>query len=513
MIQTRSQRPRGSVLLLTVPTALLLAAACSEAGVASVPSEPGVEAAEPTATLATATVPTATVSRGPGAAPESAAQDDERTPPEPKRVVPARKVPKVGETPPQEVTPPGDEHGDEGDHDHEGDHEGHTPPAPPQYAGEKDPDAKLAIDFGLEKHDFGPARQGDLLEHTFVLESAGKNPVKIRQASPTCGCTVSEIRVQTGADPEPQPYKMGDPIEPSSKVHITGKIDTTSKSNKTQVRINVYTNDPIGLTQLALSADIEPFIRATPGFVNLGDIRENEEKTQVIDIRTSHGEPVLLQNDPANPIKVPPGMTVDLEPVQPGEDGRSSHWRATVKVGQGTKEGPIGYQLRLVSDHEMPSKKLGDHATPPAGAQPEYYKVNASVNGRVLGVLSYTPQFLSMGLVRPGQRATRTAKVISHDEGFSLADVKVRIEGETGQELAWKEYFSATVKPATGMEGAVDVELRLDGLPDGADGSFRGVMVIETGHPDKPELQVRFSGVCRAGITKPAPTQPIGDGE
>ena len=56
-------------------------------------------------------------------------------------------------------------------------------PRPP-----RNPNAKLEIPFGMDKHDFGRARQGDLLMHTFKLQSNGTEPVVISQASPTCGC-------------------------------------------------------------------------------------------------------------------------------------------------------------------------------------------------------------------------------------------------------------------------------------------------------------------------------------
>lgn len=367
------------------------------------------------------------------------------------------------------------------------------------FAPEKDMDAKLTIEFGLEKHEFGPVRQGDILNHTFELVSAGKNPVKIRQASPTCGCTVSELLVGTG-DGEYEAYKMGDPIQPGTKVRIEARLDTTHKQNKTQVRINVYTNDPIGLTQLALVAEIEPFIRAIPAFVNFGDIKEGESKTQVIDIRTSRGEPVKLETDPRSPIKLPAGMQVELEPVQPGADGRSAHWRAKVTIGEGAKEGQIGYQLRLVTDIEMPQAKVTQFGV---GTR---YTVNSTINGKVLGALSFTPQFLSMGLVRPGQLVPRTVKVFSHDPDFDLSGLWVELQGDNGRELPWADSFSTSVQPAPGMSNAVDVQLRLDGLPEGADGSFRGVMIIHTGHERKPEINVRFSGVCRAGVTKPRAT-------
>jgi len=364
------------------------------------------------------------------------------------------------------------------------------------FAPERDMDAKLTIPFGSDKHEFGQVRQGDLLTHTFELESAGKNPVKIRQASPTCGCTVSDLLVNTGSG-EYEAYKMGDPIEPGTKVRIVAKLDTTHKQSKVQVRINLYTNDPIGLTQLSLVADIEPFIRATPKFVNFGDIKEGESKTQVIDIRTSRGEPVTLEIDPNATIKVPAGMQIELTPVNPGEDGRSSRWRVSVTIGDGPKEGQIGYQLRLVTDIEMPDAKA------PTFGGGTRYTVTSTINGRVLGALSFTPQFLSMGLVRPGQRVPRTVKVISHDPDFDLSGIKVELQGDNGKELAWADSFSTSIKPAAGMSNAVDIQLRLDGLPEGADGSFRGVMIIHTGHERKPVIQVRFSGVCRAGVTKP----------
>ncbi len=414
-------------------------------------------------------------------------QDDKgQTPPPPK----PKKVPRVGgqggkTPPPQDI-----KGGKRSDKDQTG---------APAFRGEKDPKAKLTVEFGKEKYSFGSTRQGDLLEHTFELLSAGENPVRIRQASPTCGCTVTAVMVE-GPDGKPVEYKLGDPIEPGKKVFISGKIDTTHKKNKTSVRINVYTNDPIGLTQLALQADIEPFIRVTPPFINVGDIKEGDTKTQVIDIRTSGGEAIGLQLDPANPIKRPEGMTVDLKPIDPQEDGRSGHWVATVTIGEGAKEGPIGWQIRLLSDKEMP-----DAVSKVKEGQRAFYTATASVNGRILGPLTFTPQFVSLGLVRPGQRVPRNVKVISHDPDFDLSNLKVELLGEQGKPLRWAEYFSTSIQPASGLANAVDVQLRLDGLPDGAEGSFRGVMVIHTGHPKKPELQVRFSGVCRSGVHQPTP--------
>ena len=381
-----------------------------------------------------------------------------------------------------------------------------------------DPNAKLAIEFGTDKHDFGRARQGDILEHIFEMKAGGTSPLIIRQANPTCGCTVSEVLVE-GTGGNMVPYVFGEPIEPGRKITIAGRMNTANKKNQTQVRINVYHNDPVGTTGLALMANIEPYMTATPTFVQLGDIPQGTTRTQVVDVRTTRGEQVTLVLDERPGVRLPQGMTVDLAPVNADEHGHASHWQVTVEVGPGAVEGNLGYQLALKSDVARPDAPeieaknaeraenagkggVDEHGHPIGSHQDSSdYKINVAVSGRVLGVMSYTPQFVSMGLVRPGQVVPRTVKVISHDPEFTLDPAKMSVElaADAGVPLKWAEHFVTEIKPAQGVNG-VDVQLRLAGLPEGADGSFRGKMIIKTGHPAKPSMEVRFSGVCRAGV-------------
>ncbi|MCP3917759.1 MAG: DUF1573 domain-containing protein [bacterium] len=376
------------------------------------------------------------------------------------------------------------------------------PQAKTQYSAQMNPNAKLEVEFGTESHDFGRARQGDILEHTFEMASAGTEALIIRQASPTCGCTLGRVEIadESGAMQE---YVLGDEIPAGRKVNVTARMDTTNKSHKTNVRINVYTNDPIGLTQLGLTANVEPFISATPSFVNFGDLKLDSEQTQVVDVRTSQGEKVKLSIDDTRAVNKPQGLEVNLEAVNPEADGSSAHWRATISVGPDLKEGPLGYSLQLLTEREMPvtEEELAKLRQKDPNAPKPRYRVSANVTGRVLGVLSYSPSFLSMGLVQPGLRVPRTMKLTSHDPNFKLDNVSVELRGEQGAEFVWKDHFTTEVKPLEG-EAAVEVTLTLEGLPEGSDGSFRGEMVIKTGHPDKPEVPVRFSGVCRSPIKK-----------
>jgi len=371
-----------------------------------------------------------------------------------------------------------------------------------KYGGDVDPNAKLEIEFGSEKKEFGNVRQGEILEHTFEMMSAGSSPLIIRQAKPTCGCTVGDVLVADEGG-EMQKYVMNSPIPPGRRIQVVGAMNTKSKRNATQVRINVYSNDPVGLTQLGLSANVEAFLTVTPAFLNFGDISEDDVKDGVIDVRTAKNEPVLLSYEDRKLAK-PEGMEVELTPVSPDADGRSGHWQLKVKLGPGLTEQQIGYAVTILSDKEMPDVKDEERTEGPN--MKSHYFISASVNARVLGKISCSPQYLSMGLVRPGQVVSRSVRLASHEADFELGNVTTTVSGHKDQEFKWADSFSTVVRPVAG-ENAVDIQLRLDGLPEGADGSFKGQLNIATGHPDKPSVEVIFSGVCRAGIGGATPVR------
>ncbi|MGD2017057.1 MAG: DUF1573 domain-containing protein [Planctomycetota bacterium] len=378
-------------------------------------------------------------------------------------------------------------------------------PRPP-----RNPNAKLEIPFGKEKHDFGRARQGDLLLHTFKLQSAGTEPVIISQASPTCGCTLGEVKVLAEGAEIPELYTYGDPIVPGSEVQISATLDTKSKKNKTNVRINVYSNDgKAGVTMLSLAANVEPFLVASPPFLQFGQIREGTERTGTIDFRTSNGDRIMLSQDATRPIPLPEGLSMDFAPINPGEDGRSNLWRATFTVGKDSPEGGKSYAVRLNSDVEMPKNPDLPTKAPVKPGTPTVYQVTANVNYTILGAISLQTQYLSLGLVRPNQPVVRNVRLTCHEEEFDLSNVKATLTGEGNQPLPWADRFKVSVKPVSGSN-AVDIELRLDGLPEDADGSFRGRVAIETCHPSKPSEFVRFSGVCRKNARNVARPQAKG---
>jgi len=388
---------------------------------------------------------------------------------------------------------------DGGDEAKQDEHEGHDhgqdeKSLQGRYGGQVDPDAKLLIDYETDQHQFGTVRQGMKMEHAFRMSSGGTAPLIIRQVKPTCGCTVGKVSTREAEDGEWKLYTMGEPIAPGTAIQVEAALDTSNKRNNTQVRINVYANDPVGLHTLTLGATVEPFMTATPTALMFGELSEDSVKEGTVNVRTAN-EPVMLRIDESRPVPKPEGLVVELTPVNPGEDGRSSHWQVKASVGPKLQEGPFGYQVHLVSDKEMENGK----AEPDGSKEP--YSIFVNVNARVLGVLSCSPQYLSMGLVRPGQVVGRSVRIQNHDETFELSNVQASVVGYKGEEFPWAESFTTNLRPVPGQD-AVDVELRLEGLPEGSDGSFKGQVLIQTGHPKKPEVEVTFSGVCRAGIVR-----------
>ena len=363
----------------------------------------------------------------------------------------------------------------------------------------RDPDAMLSVEAGAAAHDFGTVRQGTNIEHTFLLTSSGTKPVEIVRATTTCGCTVTEVEVE-GEDGTFGPYTWGSPIVPGRHVQLTARIATTRKVDKVHVRIDVAHNGRLGTLQLDLDANIEPLFVTTPGFLNLGDLREREPREGTLDVEVRSGDRVRFTILPETLEILPPGVTLDLSAVEPDADGRSSRWRTNVHVGPDTEIGSLTFTLCLLSDVLVPDPGQDVRFNPPAapGAHPtRYYQVRTTVAGRVLAPLTLSAPFLLFGVIQPGQAASRSVQLVSNEPDFDLSRVEVGLRGEGGAELPWKDYLTATVRPVEGSAAALEIQLDLAALPAGTQGTVRGELWIRTGHPRCPELSARFSGVCR----------------
>jgi len=383
------------------------------------------------------------------------------------------------------------------------DHSAQGPISNPPVLGDAQ-GPRLVYAVGAETHNFGRLMQGAVADHSFELQNDGSEDLIIKQVKPTCGCTVAQVKVQAEGG-EFVEYTFGDPIKPNTKLQFPAKLHTKNKQGHVSSRINIFSNDPRGTIQLGLQADVDPFFTIAPRFLNFGQISVGDVVEKKAVISTSKGTPVGMSLVEQT---LPAGAQCELTPVNPDAEGRAARWDLSVTLGPELTEGNLARAVNLTSDVDVPG------TDPTLDGAASKYGATITLSAQVVGPFSYNPPYLSMGLVRPGQVATRTVTIESHDESFSFAEKvpEIRVVGLQNpisgedQEVTYRpwEYadlFTPTVRPVEG-KNAIEIELRLEGMPDKATGSFRGTLLVNLNHADKKQIQLVITGVCRGGPSK-----------
>ncbi|MFM7282562.1 MAG: DUF1573 domain-containing protein [Planctomycetia bacterium] len=363
-------------------------------------------------------------------------------------------------------------------------------PSPDPSQEPPDPNSKARITWeqGSDTKVFGKALQGDVLKHRFQLKSSGEADLIIRQAKPTCGCTMAQIYAEQ-PDGTMAPYVFGNPIPSGRKVEIGATLHTEHKRGPVSSRINISTNDPRGQVSLGLEAEVEVFFQINPNVINFNTISSKDQVTDKLAISVTRGDRLRL-----NLVRefIPPSLRVELVPLDPDAEGKASRYELVATLGPGLVEGPFAATIPLRSDLVIPGgEKL------PNGKLPTY-ETSVSILAKVTGSISFDPAFVSLGLIKPGQALTRTIRVKCHDPAYKLGDIPIEVQGRDTPAWEYAKCFSSSVRPVQG-ENSVDVEVRLNGMPPSLNGSFAGNLVIKVGHPEKPELRLPISGMCRGG--------------
>ncbi|HTF88003.1 MAG TPA: DUF1573 domain-containing protein [Planctomycetota bacterium] len=361
------------------------------------------------------------------------------------------------------------------------------------------------LDCPVVDHDFGAMIEGEIARHTFDMSSTGENPLIIASAKPSCGCTISHVKVEGEAGAFVD-YTYGLPIAPGKRVQLEAELNTKNKHNQAQSKINIQCNDPRQIVTLGLTAMVDTYFASTPAQLDFGEMSTTDSREQTAMISAKRGGKFKLHQEMMGAI---PGFKVDIKPTNPDETGAAERWEVKVTMGPDCREGNQGYPVQLRSDQLVPGAPVGPDGQAPA------YGAQVMVQGRVRGLISFEPQYLSFGLVRPGQELTRTLKISCFDDKFQLAQPKsMKLVGQSDAvpDFRWAENFEVTAKPAADGK-TMDIDVTLKGMPAGSDTAFQGRVLIETGHPARPTIAVLFSGVCRANAPVaptpvPAPTPP-----
>jgi hypothetical protein len=404
------------------------------------------------------------------------------------------------------------------------------PPAAPVVVD--GPQPHVFWEPGSDSKDFGDVVQGDALAHVFHLSNDGQGDLVISRIQPSCGCTVPTPKVYA-EDGTSALYTFGEPIRPGQRIDVEAVFNTSSKQGQQRVSIGVFCNDPRQQVPLTLLANIKAVLALEPTALNLLSMLSTETKSGFLVVRS----PLYPRFKLGTEGVLPPECKIELVPRDPDPQGWAAEWEMHATLGPNLAEGQRNYPVRLkvlepVRESQgpqpappvLPGAAVDEHGHEPApGAPGTPGGANASdphalltsnavayVVANVRGQVVAEPAYLSFSLIRPGQVASRSLSVECLDESFVLPPPTLSVKSFDGKDFKFKDYLSFQVRPIT--EGKrYDVELTITGLPESVQNEqFAGILVIETAHPSKPSMEVRFSGICRAaGTNAPATGEPL----
>jgi hypothetical protein len=360
-------------------------------------------------------------------------------------------------------------------------------PTPPEASPEPTGELLARIDCTADQKEFGRVWQGTHVAHEFTFTAAGDHDLKIVDYRPDCGCTVAHLEV-LAEDGTRTPYVLNTPVPPGTRFALAVTFDTTNREGQQTKTIKIYANVPEGVREMSLSADIAPLFRVEPRSQAIELMTVLETRDTEFLVRGAAGERFLLTATRAG---LPEALAVEVIPVDPDETQRATAWRVRAVLNPGMPKGIRSYSLELKTDFPMPDVPLQADGTPPP------FVVHATLSAIVVGHVAAAPQNLNFGMLAADETVARTVVVTCYDPDFALPEPKVEVK-PVKPELPFPlaETLRVTTRKVAD-ENAWEVELLLEGLSPAVGRSFMGRMVIETGHPEEPQLEVTLSGLKR----------------
>lgn len=98
--------------------------------------------------------------------------------------------------------------------------------------------------FEETSFNFGEAKEGDVIEHTYTFTNTGKVPLLISDARSTCGCTV--------------PLWSQEPVEPGKTGEISVQFNTSNKHREQRKPITITANTYPSQTVVYLEGFVHP---------------------------------------------------------------------------------------------------------------------------------------------------------------------------------------------------------------------------------------------------------------
>lgn len=270
-----------------------------------------------------------------------------------------------------------------------------TPPtaAPPPGATPAATGAKIA--FETPTYEFGKAKSGEPIKHTFIFTNIGCETLEINNVRPGCGCTTAGEWTKK--------------VEPGKTGNIPIQVNTANFNGPIMKNVSVDSNDKSApTTVLYLKGTIWKPVDLNPQFAMINVPPDTQSGSTVLRIVNNMEEPLTLSAPEVNN----PGFTATLKTNQPGKE-----YELVVSTVPGLKTGYTQSQITLkTSSTTVPT-------------------LTANVGANVQAALTVVPQQITLP---PGPLANQTMPQITiqnnstntltlSDEATTAKDVHVKL--------------------------------------------------------------------------------------
>lgn len=250
--------------------------------------------------------------------------------------------------------------------------------------------------FQTKRHYFGRVALGADAEFRFELTNAYQNDLKLLSVRASCTCTSAKLSTSL--------LKPGETGSVIARLNTSGQ-HLRDKSAVLTVRLEMEINGSrqTESVQLFVSGYIRPDTVLTPGSVEFGTIPEGTAATRVVQLEyTGHAGWALTKVE-----RLQPFIYAKAEEIKRGRG--SVVYKITATLAD---DAPVGYirdVLHFTTNELQPGK-------------PEPVEIMVPIHGVVTPAFRAKPSTMLMGVLIPGETATKTI-VVRNNTPFRITDV------------------------------------------------------------------------------------------
>ncbi len=340
------------------------------------------------------------------------------------------------------------------------------------------PQPRLETDSTI--HDFGRVAVGGSGSHEFTIRNTGDAPMVLTKGATSCTCTVSDFSGAGSGDGSSRTVRPGG----STTVRIEWK--GKGGGGPFRQRATILTNDPLR-PEVAFSIEgrVVPIWKAEPSVIALTGLSASAPAETTASLFTFGEAAAELVDCRLVAEELTDFVTVSTEPLPP----------AAVAATEGATGG-FGLTLRFAAG--LPLGKLRGDVETTLRVDGEELTATIPLEGTVTGDLTVVGQAWDKRA-----KAVRLGTVSRRDGLATKLFVMAKGPGRDQVRLAVKEVVPAGLKVVVGPPrpvgdgGLVRISLNLSIPPEAptannlcTEAAAAGKIVLETGHPDTPELTI-----------------------